>query len=156
MSWIIEESDNASSAINIQGNSVTSCKEGDYGSPIHVLWNEPAEKSGLYYWQIEFSQLDEYGIVSVGLTTQNDFKGGYDLKAMQYNANLTNGIYALVGTFGSSIKQGDTIGILLNLTDSEMKMYLFHNGQPLGLAFHVQAPFTKPLFPASHQLLWKR
>ncbi|CAF4567985.1 unnamed protein product [Rotaria sp. Silwood1] len=147
MSWIIEKSDNASSAINIQGNSVTCHKEGDYGSPIHVLWKDPAEKSGLYYWQIEFSQLDEHGVASVGLTTQDHFKGGYRLKAMEYNGNLTNGIYALVGAFGSVIKQGDTIDILLNLTDSEMKVHLFHNGQPLGLAFHVQAPFPKPLFP---------
>ncbi|CAF1457447.1 unnamed protein product [Rotaria sp. Silwood1] len=77
MSWIIEKSDNASSAINIQGNSVTCHKEGDYGSPIHVLWKDPAEKSGLYYWQIEFSQLDEHGVASVGLTTQDHFKGGY-------------------------------------------------------------------------------
>ncbi|CAF4176557.1 unnamed protein product, partial [Rotaria magnacalcarata] len=26
-------------------------------------------------------------------------------------------------------------------------MYIFHNEKPLGLAFHVQAPYPKPLFP---------
>ncbi|CAF3655562.1 unnamed protein product [Rotaria sp. Silwood1] len=147
MSWIIEPSDSASSAISIQGNTVTCQKEGFYGSPINVLWKDPAENPGVYYWQIEFSQLDEQSNASVGLTTQDHFKAGYDIKAMEYNGNLADGNAFLVGSFGERIKQGDNIGILLNLTDSEMKVYLFLNERPLGLAFHVQAPFPKILFP---------
>ncbi|CAF1117947.1 unnamed protein product [Rotaria sordida] len=147
MSWIIEPSDDASSAISIQGNTVACQKEGFYGSPINVLWKDPAENSGLYYWQIEFIQLDEQGSVSVGLTTQDHFKAGYAIKAIEYNGNLADGSALLVGSFGDRIKRGDNIGILLNLTDSDMKVHLFLNERPLGLAFHVQAPFPKPLFP---------
>ncbi|CAF3092962.1 unnamed protein product [Rotaria sp. Silwood2] len=142
MSWIIEESNDASSAINVQGNTVICQKEDFYGSPINVLWKDPADKSGLYYWQIEFLQLDKQGNASVGLTTQDHFKAGYAIKSMEYNGNLADGSAFLVGSFGDCIKQGDNIGILLNLTDSEMKVHLFLNGQPLGLAFHVQAPFS--------------
>ncbi|CAF3974616.1 unnamed protein product [Rotaria sp. Silwood1] len=85
MSWIIEQSDDASSAITTQGNTVTCQKEDFYGSPINVLWKDPAEKSGLYYWQIDFLQLDTQGSVGVGLTTQDHFKVGYAIKFMEYN-----------------------------------------------------------------------
>ncbi|CAF3920752.1 unnamed protein product [Rotaria sp. Silwood1] len=121
MSWIIEQSDDASSAITTQGNTVTCQKEDFYGSPINVLWKDPAEKSGLYYWQIDFLQLDTQGSVGVGLTTQDHFKVGYAIKFMEYNGNLADGSAGLICSFGDCIKQGDNIGILLNLTDSEMK-----------------------------------
>ncbi|CAF3729964.1 unnamed protein product [Rotaria sordida] len=147
MSWIIERSDDAPSAITTQGNTVTCQKEDFYDGPINVLWKDPAEKSGQYYWQIEFLKLDKQGTVGVGLTTQDHFKAGYAIKFMEYNGNLTDGSAGLVLSFGDCIKQGDNIGILLNLTDSEMKVYLFLNGRPLGMAFYVQAPFPKPLFP---------
>ncbi|CAF2663783.1 unnamed protein product [Rotaria sp. Silwood2] len=90
MSWIIEESNDASSAINVQGNTVTCQKEDFYGSPINVLWKDPADKSGLYYWQIEFLQLDKQGNASVGLTTQDHFKAGYAIKSMEYNGKRMN------------------------------------------------------------------
>ncbi|CAF3723994.1 unnamed protein product [Rotaria sordida] len=61
--------------------------------------------------------------------------------------NLSDGSGLLVQSFGNQIKQGDKIRILLELTDGDMKMYLFHNERPLGLAFHVHSPYPKPLYP---------
>ncbi|CAF1623960.1 unnamed protein product, partial [Didymodactylos carnosus] len=61
--------------------------------------------------------------------------------------NLSDGSCLLVSSFGDPLRQGDKFGILLNLTQSEMKVYFFLNDKPLGLAFHLQAPYPKPLFP---------
>lgn len=61
--------------------------------------------------------------------------------------NLSDGSGLLVQSFGDRIKGGDKIGVLLQLTDADMKMYLFHNERSLGLAFHVQSPYPKPLYP---------
>lgn len=63
--------------------------------------------------------------------------------------NLSDGSALLVSQFGDSIKQGDKVGILLRLSNADLKMFLFHNDRPLGLAFHVNAPYPKPLYPGN-------
>jgi len=148
MSWIVEQSDNTS-AVNINGDTITCTKDGYYGSPINVMYKYPAEKNGQYFWRVEFQELDSQGGggASVGLTTEQGFRVGWGLKAMQYLGNLSDGSGLLVQAFGTKIKNKDKIGLLLQLTDADSKFYIFHNDRPLGLAFHIQSPYPKPLYP---------
>jgi len=148
MSWIVEQSENTS-AVNVNGDTITCTKDGYYGSPINVMYNDPADRNGQYFWQVEFKESDSQGggSASVGLTTKQGFRGGWGLRAMNYLGNLSDGSSLLVGAFGDPIKQGDKVGLLLQLTDADLKFYIFHNDQPLGLAFHIQSPYPKPLYP---------
>jgi len=147
MSWVVEQSDNTS-AVAVNGNTVACAKEGYYGSPINVLYKDAANQNGQYYWIVEVPQLDtDSGSVSVGLTTDQGFKAGWALKGMSYLGNLSDGGALLVSSFGERIKSGDKVGLLLQLTDGDLKFYIFLNNQPLGLAFNVQAPYPKPLYP---------
>jgi len=148
MSWTVEQSENTS-AVNINGDTITCTSDNGYGSPINVLYKDPADKNGQYFWQIEIKEIQTPGGggVSVGLTTDQGFQGGWGLKAMKYLGNLSDGSSLLVSSFGDQIKQGDKIGLLLQLTNADLKLYIFHNDQPLGLAFHTQAPYSKPLYP---------
>ncbi|RWS04466.1 hypothetical protein B4U79_16410 [Dinothrombium tinctorium] len=51
-------------------------------------------------------------------------------------------------TFGQSIRGNDKVGLLLDLKQNSLKMYVFHNDYPLGLAFNYTGDYPKPLFPA--------
>jgi len=148
MSWIVEQSENTS-AVNVNGNTITCKSNGSYGSPINVLYQDPANQNGQYFWQIEVLESDSKGSgnLSVGLTTEQGFQAGWGLKAMKYLGNLSDGSALLVQAFGDQIKNKDKIGLLLQLTDEDLKIYIFHNDRPLGLAFHVQSPYPKPLYP---------
>jgi hypothetical protein len=154
MSWVVEQSEN-SSAVNVNDDTITCTKEEYYGSPINVMYKDPADQNGQYFWQIEFTELSAQssGSVSVGLTTDKGFQSGWGLKAMNYLGNLSDGSGLLVQNFGDRIKQNDKIGILLQLSDADLKMYIFHNDQPLGLAFHIQSPYPKPLYPGKTSLI---
>jgi hypothetical protein len=148
MSWVVEESENTS-AVNVNGDTIKCTQAGYYGSPINVVYKDPADKNGQYFWQIQFQELDSQssGSVSVGLTTDQGFRAGWGLRAMKYLGNLSDGSALLVQAFGDQIKNNDKVGLLLQLTDAELKVYIFHNDRPLGLAFHVQSPYPKPLYP---------
>jgi hypothetical protein len=148
MSWVVEQSENTS-AVNVNGNTITCTSDGYYGSPINVMYKDPVDRNGQYFWQLEFPELDSQGggCVSVGLTTDQGFQSGWGLKAMKYLGNLSDGSALLVSAFGDQIKQNDKVGLLLQLTDADLKLYIFHNDQPLGLAFHFQSPYPKPLYP---------
>jgi hypothetical protein len=146
MSWVVEQSE-STAAVSFNGDTVTCTQDGHYGSPVNVMYDDPADQNGQYFWQLEFQGFDGQGNVSVGLTTQQGFKAGWALKAMKYLGNLSDGGALLVSEFGDRIKSNDKVGLLLQLTDAELKLYIFHNDRPLGLAFHVQAPYPKPLYP---------
>ncbi len=148
MSWVVEQSENTS-AVNVNDNTVTCTSNGSSGSPINVLYKDPADKNGQYFWEVEF-QGSELESASVGLTTDQAFKAGWELKAMKYLGNLSDGSALLVSSFGEQIKQNDKVGLLLQLTDKDLKLYIFHNDKPLGLAFHVQSPYPKSLYPGKN------
>jgi hypothetical protein len=145
MSWVVEQGENTS-AVKVNGDTITCTNEG-YGSPINVMYKDPADRNGQYFWEVEFKDMDGQGGGSVGLTTDKGFQAGWGLKAMKYLGNLSDGGSLLVQSFGEQIKGNDKVGILLQLTDADLKMYIFHNDRPLGLAFHLQAPYPKPLYP---------
>src|SRR5690349_7885999 len=92
MSWIVEQSDNTS-AINVNGDTVTCMSDGSSGSPINVMYNDSADRNGEYFWEIEVQELGQQGGggISVGLTTKQGFKSGWGLKAMKYLGNLSDG-----------------------------------------------------------------
>lgn len=148
MSWVVEQSENTS-AVNVQGDTITCTSDSGYGSSINVLYKDPAKENGEYFWQIEFQNLDcqNGGSPSIGLTTDEGFQAGWGLKAMSYLGNLSSGSALLVPNFGESIAQNDKLGLLLQLNDADLKFYIFHNDKPLGLAFHIQSPYPKPLYP---------
>ena len=148
MSWVVEQSENTS-AVNVNGDTITCTSDSGYGSPINVLYKDPASGNGQYFWQVELPALDSQGggSVSVGLTTDQGFRAGWGLKGMKYLGNLSDGSALLVQAFGERIKQNDKVGLLLQLTDADLKFYIFLNDKPLGLAFHVQSPYPKPLYP---------
>ena len=154
MSWIVEQSENTA-AVNVNSDTITCRKDGYYGSPINVMYNDPANENGNYFWQVDFRDIQESGSVSVGLTTQQCFQKGWKLKAMKYLGNLSDGSSLLVGSFGGQIKNNDKVGILLQLTDADLKMYIFHNERPLGLAFHIQSPYPRPLYPGNFRSVLK-
>ncbi len=153
MSWIVEQSE-STSAVHVNGNTITCTKDGYYGSPINVMYGDPADHNGQYFWQVEFQELDSQGggNPSVGLTTEQGFQNGWGLKAMKYLGNLSDGSALLVSAFGDQIKNNDKVGLLLQLTNADLKVYIFHNDRPLGLAFHVQSPYPKPLYPGKFLL----
>lgn len=154
MSWVVEQSENTP-AITVNGNTVSSNNEGCYGSPINVLYKDAANQNGQYYWIVEFLRLDSAeGGVSVGLTTDQGFQAGWGLEAMKYLGNLSDGSALLVSSFGERIKSTDNVGLLLELTDVDLKFYIFLNEQSLGLAFHLQAPYPKPLYPGKMSSLF--
>jgi hypothetical protein len=144
MSWVVEQSENTS-AVKIDGDTVT-CTNQD-GSRINVMYKDPADRNGQYFWVVEFKDVNGQTGDSVGLTTDQGFQAGWGLKAMIYSSNLSDGGSLLVQSFGEQIKGNDKVGILLQLTDADLKMYIFHNDRPLGLAFHIQSPYPKPLYP---------
>lgn len=151
MSWVVEQSENTS-AVTVHGDTITSTSDGYYGSPINVMFKDPASDNGQYFWQLEFQELQENGGASVGLTTERGFKNGWGLRAMKYLGNLSDGSGLLVSAFGDQISQNDKVGLLLQLTNADLKFYLFHNERPLGLAFHIQSPYPKPLYPGRFRL----
>ncbi|CAF2905652.1 unnamed protein product [Rotaria sp. Silwood2] len=84
MSWIVEQSDNTS-AVQVNGNAITCTKEGYYDSPINVMYDDPADHNGQYFWELKFIEsATETGSSAVGLTIKQAFQPGYMLKAMKY------------------------------------------------------------------------
>jgi RNA binding exosome subunit len=57
MSWRVEQSE-STSAINVNGDTITCTKDGHYGSPINVIYEDLADQNGDYFWQVEFKELD--------------------------------------------------------------------------------------------------
>lgn len=60
---------------------------------------------------------------------------------------MSDGSCLLVGEFGDSIKNGDKIGLILDLEETELKIYIVQNDRPLGLAFVHSAPYANELHP---------
>ncbi|RWS00708.1 hypothetical protein B4U79_16832 [Dinothrombium tinctorium] len=102
-------------------------------------------ETGKHYFEFHFDLQREGAFV--GATKKVCFGSGYSLKGLMYGGNLADGSCLLVCSFGERITGKDKVGILLDLTEDELKMYVFHNDHPLGLAFHITKPYPKPLFP---------
>lgn len=101
MSWLVERSQYAST-INIYDNTVVCTKNGNFYDPINVLYNDPADKNGQYFWEVQFKKIiTPYTSSAVGLTTKQGFQEGSNLKAMQYlgiNVVQCNFIFSTIET----------------------------------------------------------
>lgn len=60
---------------------------------------------------------------------------------------MSNGSGLLVGNFGPSPKQGDTIGIMAVFEGEGLQVYVDVNGESLGLTFNVPASTFKSVHP---------
>lgn len=63
---------------------------------------------------------------------------------------MSDGSCLLVGCFGKPIKNQARIGIIVDLTDQQLRIYIVQDGLPLGLAYRVTAPYSQPLYPVVH------
>ncbi|RWS02398.1 hypothetical protein B4U79_18489 [Dinothrombium tinctorium] len=95
--------------------------------------------AGQHFYQFEFKS---GSYLSVGFTTREHFIQGIEMKGLLYDGRLNN-----ERTFGSSIKQGDTIQLLLNVSDETLKMYVIHNDVPLGLGYDLKISEIPNLYP---------
>lgn len=90
---------------------------------------------GKHYFQAEV--LEGEGCW-VGITTRAGFGAGYKLKGLFYGGpgNLSNGSAGLRQGFGERIKQGDVVGMKLDLTNpTAVGISLWHGERSLGEAF---------------------
>jgi len=143
--WI----DDGSNSIQSDGTTVT-CTGSPPGSPANGLFKglELTSGTGEAFWTLNFTEVaDESPFV--GLTSESSFGQGWAIKGYLYGGpgNISNGSGGLLFAFGESIKTGDTVGILAEAGVDRLKIYYFHNGKPLGLAFDVPAPYLTPLYP---------
>eukprot|EP01121_Diplochlamys_sp_Union-15-3_P010684 TRINITY_DN301_c0_g2_i1.p1 TRINITY_DN301_c0_g2~~TRINITY_DN301_c0_g2_i1.p1 ORF type:complete len:300 (+),score=55.22 TRINITY_DN301_c0_g2_i1:49-948(+) len=101
--------------------------------------------SGKHFFEVHFNM--ESGDVSVGVTSEKHFGSGYGMTGLMYHSNLSDNGSLLQGGFGPQIGLKDKVGILVDLTDTNLKVYVILNDRSLGLAFDIPPPFPKPLFP---------
>lgn len=109
----------------------------------------------IYYWEITLTKVQDTGNVIIGVCEadhslsqwigQTSASRGWSYhgsaggsKAYTYHAGSYNSSY------GKPIKQGDVVGVLVDLVRGELSF--FHNGQPLGVAY--QNLTRQQLFPA--------
>lgn len=138
--WIADGSDE----FIINGEVVTHTEGVD--NVFNALWQDgDGVSSEKHYWKIHFPTLVDGA--SVGLTSQDHFKKGYDCKALKYSGNLSSGSGLLVANFGPSPKQGDTIGIMAVFEGEGLQVYVDVNGKNLGLTFNVTASTFKSVHP---------
>ncbi|RWS01899.1 hypothetical protein B4U79_16668 [Dinothrombium tinctorium] len=103
--------------------------------------------SGKYFWQFKFTT-SFTGSVYAGVTSEEYFSPGYGIRGLFYGNTLSSG-RVTYESFGEVIRGNDTVDILLDLKKNSLKMYVFHNKHPLGLAFDIKGPYPTPLFPAA-------
>lgn len=140
--WISD----ASVGFAINGNVVTYVDSEGVDNVFNAMWEDgDGVSSGEHYWKIYFPTLERGA--GVGLTSREYFKKGYACKAINFLGNLSNCSGLLVGNFGPSPKEGDTIGILASFEGDRLKVYIDVNGESLGLAFDVPASTFKSIFP---------
>ncbi|CAF1460425.1 unnamed protein product [Didymodactylos carnosus] len=140
--WLCEDS----TSISSNGNTATVTGYNP-GSPVNAMFKDDdgGAVNGQHYWEYKIETHDG----AVGVTSENKFGSGYGITGLEYNSvgNLSDGSQLLVGSFGPKIKQGDKIGLLLDLSNNELKLYLIHNDEPLGMAFHITGSYPTPLHP---------
>ncbi|RWS01035.1 hypothetical protein B4U79_16510 [Dinothrombium tinctorium] len=145
MAWICEQHEN----INAEGTKVTVTDEEHLNQVRDLNAYFKIEtggfENGKHYFEFNFDL--QSGSAFVGVTKENCFSPGNSLRALMYGGYLSDGGGLLVDCFGEPIVSQDKVGILLDLTENHLKMYVFHNDHPLGLAFHIAKPYPKPLFP---------
>lgn len=95
-----------------------------------------------HYWEFECSNT-----CTVGVAKREAFADGYAIKGAFFNGNLMDGSSLLVHEFGQSTSAKDKIGLILDATPQDLKIYLVQNGRPLGLAYQQEAPYARAIHP---------
>jgi len=141
--WLLNQEKKSDFETN--GNKVTFKYEPNQFNYFNAMYlgicaNERGKK---YYWEFSCTE----GRPSIGVTKKDAFADGYKISGCFFNGNLSDGSCLLVGEFGDSIKNGDKIGLILDLEETELKIYIVQNDRPLGLAFVHSAPYANELHP---------
>lgn len=133
------------------GNEVSCVTESTTDSKFNALWKEGDDGgaiAGEHYWLVKVLRGDG---VWVGLSSETKFGPGYRCKGTMYGGpgNTSDGGALVTSQFGDAVKDGDEIGVLLNIdtTSGTTSVSFFHNHRPLGEAFRFQQTSPVPLFP---------
>ncbi|CAF1553582.1 unnamed protein product, partial [Didymodactylos carnosus] len=121
------------------------------GTPVKALFkdNDGEAVDEQHYWEFKFDKVDS---AFIGVTTESKFVPGYGLTGLTYGGpgNLSDGSSGLAFGFDPKIKDGDKVGLLLDLNNNDLKLHMFHNDQPVGTAFYLQGSYPTPLYPIVH------
>ncbi|RWS01828.1 hypothetical protein B4U79_16676, partial [Dinothrombium tinctorium] len=114
-------------------------------SPTNCYYAFPSHgiQYGKYYYEFKF---EEGSGNFVGFTTKRKFAHGYRIRGLFYGGSLSDGS-SFLRKFGPPIRKGDKVNLLLDLSKNSLKLYVFHNDVPLGLAFDLKKPNLEPLYP---------
>ncbi|RWS11936.1 hypothetical protein B4U79_17494 [Dinothrombium tinctorium] len=100
---------------------------------------------GTHYFEFTFEKGDGF----VGFTTKDHFAHGYRIRGLFYGGTLSDGSRRL-GAFSRRVHEGDTVGLRIDLTSENVKVFVYLNGRSLGLAFDVNRGNITDLYPAIH------
>jgi hypothetical protein len=143
MSWKTD----GDSKSTVEGNALT-CDPPE-GNVANAIWSSGI-KDGKAYWKVKMEN-GSAGCLFAGITDLDKLKPGWAGKGLLYGGNLSDGSGLLVGRFGPSLKAGDTLGILCEVTADVIRVYFDINGTSLGLAFDVpRATLGEEVFPSVH------
>ncbi|RWS04465.1 hypothetical protein B4U79_16411 [Dinothrombium tinctorium] len=151
--FVFEVKCNEVSTANLSGNWNCTKADASYNGPI-LSFKEVARfnhcvfkptngvmSDGLFFWEMQF-HISDPGTY-VGFVSDNSSRGPFYGGSGMLYVNPFDRI-----TFGESIRGNDKVGLLLDLKQDSLKMFVFHNDYPLGLAFNYSGVYPKPLFPA--------
>ncbi|KAL3941100.1 MAG: hypothetical protein SGBAC_004482 [Bacillariaceae sp.] len=104
--------------------------------PSNFLY-ELETSANAFFLQITVNEKSKFSSLSVGVAKLSSFKPGYGTNGMLYNGNLTNGMALLKGSFGPSLKEGDTAIVEFMSTKDFIEVTYYLNGEILGAGFRV-------------------
>eukprot|EP00918_Siedleckia_nematoides_P055047 GHVU01120094.1.p1 GENE.GHVU01120094.1~~GHVU01120094.1.p1 ORF type:complete len:292 (-),score=39.99 GHVU01120094.1:254-1129(-) len=130
---------------SIEGNEiqVTNPRRGD--TKYNAMWKDgDGVSEGEHYWEMYVCHGNNAWF---GLTTQEKFAKGYQCQAIQYSNNVARGGALLTAGFGKKqVEGGDQVGVLVTFGD-ELVVTFYHNGECLGPAFQLPAPYPTNVYP---------
>lgn len=153
-----ETSDERKYAVKSSSGVATKVNSGMYGESCTIIGNAPLPIGQVLSWNVKVARTWGGEGVYVGVAT-SDIKQNVDGNFNRcgwyyccYNSMLVSGPphncknkeYGLKKGDGKYIKDGDTVGVLIDTTKGEISFIL--NGENLGVAF-VGVPLVKPLVP---------
>ncbi|RWS03154.1 hypothetical protein B4U79_16540 [Dinothrombium tinctorium] len=115
-------------------------------SPTNCYFTFPSHgvNTGKHYYEFKF---EEGSGNFVGFTTREKFGRSYSIRGLFYGGSLSDGSALLMPDFGPRISAGDKVNLLLDLSENSLKLYVFHNNVPLGLAFDLKVSNLQGLYP---------
>mmetsp|Transcript_18829 Transcript_18829/g.36935 ORF Transcript_18829/g.36935 Transcript_18829/m.36935 type:complete len:331 (+) Transcript_18829:141-1133(+) len=135
--------------VKARDNQVWTEKKPTQSTRMNALWKEGRGLSpslpDAQYFEITILEAPEgkANPVSIGLTDEAHFASGWNFKGMSFAGNLSDGSGLLAQNFGPGVKQGDVVGLRMELVlrknkRYDLEVYYSVNGEGLGKAFSIQ------------------